>query len=189
MGVRPWRGEIAFENRGNKKPFSLLNWLVKAASKDPTRYFMQGIFNEETKEGRAFVATDGRRIHRVVIPGHLHFLQNVPVGKNLAFTADSKRITFTEEIDGNFPDYKRYVGGFDAAEVFEINVSKKCAYTGALYALYSRNVPVNAEHIKALDIKGSPYWHVSYKRSEGRALFETVIADVAYTVVCAGLQL
>jgi hypothetical protein len=65
---------------------------------------MAGIFNEVIDGDRVFVATDGRRLHKIVFPGNPAILTDVPAG-NLAFKADSKQLTFTGEIDGMFPRY------------------------------------------------------------------------------------
>lgn len=181
-----WKGEAAFARKDSKAAFTALSWLAKAASRDDTRYFMAGIFNEMVDGDRVFVATDGKRLHKIRFSGNPEVFRRVPVGKNLSFRADSKQITLTAEIDGEFPVYKNAIPDIADAAPFDIVVHKASAYTGALYELYSREIIINAGYIAALDIPGSPVWSVY--RVGNRALCTNHIADATHTAVFALME-
>jgi hypothetical protein len=157
--MKHWKGAVTFTGKEHKRVFSALSWVAKAASKDETRYFMRGIFNEVIDGNRVFVATDGKRLHKVEFRGKPGELSRIPEGKNLAFKAGSKEITFTEEIDGAFPNYKGVIPDITDITPFYVYVRniKELGYTEALYEFYSRNVKMNALHVEGMNMTGDPY--------------------------------
>jgi hypothetical protein len=179
-----WKGEITFADKGpDTQMFKALNWLVKAASKDTTRYFMTGIFNEVVDGNRVFVATDGWRLHKIEFNGKPEALAGIPAGKNLAFKAGSKQITFTGEIDGDFPPYKRVVPDIADSTSFAVFVSKRSGYAEALYGLYSRNIKMSALHVAGLDNTGCAGWTVYH--TKGKVVCTQNITGAVYTAVSA----
>jgi hypothetical protein len=186
-----WKGEITFTMKEDKRMFSALSWLAKAASRDTTRYFMTGIFNEVIDGNRVFVAMDGRHLHKIEFPGKPGALSGIPEGKNLVFKAGSKQITFTQEIDGIFPNYKQVIPDITDIEPFEIFVhkSKEIGMTECLYALYSRNIPVNALHVEGLCIAGGAVWNVYHVKHPSVAVCTQYISGAIYTAVSALLGL
>jgi hypothetical protein len=186
--MKYWKGEIMFTKKEDKRMFSALSWLAKAASKDSTRYFMSGIFNEVIDGNRVFAATDGRRLHKVEFPGEPDALSGIPAGKNLAFKADSKQITFTGEIGAAFANYKGVIPDITDVAPFKLWVSKtrETGYTEALYALYSRNIQMNALHVEGMGIPGNPEWNVYPVR--GVVVCTQNIPGAVYTVVSVVLR-
>jgi hypothetical protein len=187
--VGQWTGEIIFTRKGDKKTFLMLSWLAKAASKDSTRYFMAGIYNELVGGNRVFVATDGRQLHKVTLYGNPEAFAKIPVGKNLAFKAGAEQITFTHEIDGAFPNYKNVIPAITGITPFSlwVNKTKETGYTEALYELYSRELHMNALHIEAMAIPGKPEWK-AYACPRSVVVCEMSGPDAVYTVVSACLR-
>jgi hypothetical protein len=151
--VKHWKGPVTFTKKEHKEAFSVLRWLARAASTDTNRYFMCGIYSEIVDGNRGFVSTDGKRLHKVVFPGNPAMFAGIPAGKIIGFKADSKQIALTEEIDGDFPDYKKVIPDTTGITPFRIFVHKDSdfGYTEALYDLYSRNIKMNMLHVAGLD--------------------------------------
>jgi hypothetical protein len=160
--VKHWKGPVTFTRREDKKVFSLLHWLARAVSTDPTRYSMHGIYSEIIDGNRVFVATDGRQLHKAAFPGNPKVFAGIPTGKIIGVKADSKQVIFTEEIDGSFPNYKAVIPDIAEIKPFHIQVykNKYIGYTEALYDLYSRGIKINALHIQGLEGIGDPEWEV-----------------------------
>jgi hypothetical protein len=186
-----WKGEITFTMKEDKRMFPALSWLAKAASRDTTRYFMSGIFNEVIDGNRVFVATNGKHLHRIEFPGKPDALSGIPEGKNLAFKADSKQITFTQEIDEAFSNYKQVIPDITDIKPFEIFVrkSKETGMTECLYEMYSRNIPMNALHVEGLCIAGGAIWNVYHVKHPSVAVCTQCISGAIYTAVSALLRL
>jgi hypothetical protein len=186
--VKQWKGEITFTGKEDKSAFRVLRWLAKAASKDPTRYFMAGVYNELVDGNRVFVATDGRQLHKVMLHGNQKAFAKIPTGKNLAFKAGAKQITFTHEIDEAFPNYKHVIPDVTGITPFSlwVNKTKEAGYTEALYELYSRRLHMNMLHIEAMAIHGSSAWKLYASRNV--LVCEKDTPDAVYTVVSACLR-
>jgi hypothetical protein len=186
--VNQWKGEVMFTIKTNKKVFHMLSWLAKAASKDPARYFMTGMYNEFVDGNRVFVTTNGRHLHKIMLYGNPETFAEIPPGKNLAFKANAKQIIFTHEIDGAFPNYKRVIPDITDITPFSlwVNKTKDTGYTEVLYELYSRKVHMNALHVEAMTIPGSPDWKVY--ASKGVVVCEANVRNTVYTVVSACLK-
>jgi hypothetical protein len=182
--VKHWEGPVTFTGKDDKHVFRVLSWLAKAASKDPTRCFMSGIFNEVIDGNRIFVATDGRHLHKVELIGSPAAFAGIPAG-NLAFKADSKQITFTVEIDAAFPNYNKVIPDITDTTPISLPVfkSKELGYTEALYELYAQGIKVNALHVEAMD-------GFDWKAYAVRNVFvgETHTPYAVYTVVAACLR-
>jgi hypothetical protein len=181
-----WKGTVTFTKQEHKKEFRVLSWLAKAASRDETRYLITGMFNELIDGNRIFVTTDGRRLHLAEFHGDPQAFAGIPAGKNLAFKADAKQITFTAETDRDFPNYKRVIPGIEGVVPFCINVSKQLGYTEALYEFYSRNLRANALHVAGLDGTGDPDWNV-YPVG-GTVVCKQCTIEAMYTAVFAMLR-
>ena len=181
-----WKGSLAYP-KSLKHEYRMLRWLAGAASKDVTRFFMTGIFNEVVGDKRVFVATDGHQMHKVSYPTSRLLFDSVPVDKNLAFSASSQLFVFTQEIDGNFPDYKKAIPDITGITPFRIRLSKAYMNTDALYELYSRKVRINARYVAGLAIeddlcqvfagKGAVVFHQVDERLEVE--YTAVIAPMA----------
>ena len=155
-----WKGPVTFTKQQNKDSFDLLSWVARAASKVVTRFYTVGVFNELLGDDRIFVSTDQRQMHIVKCNGNPPMFADVPIGKNLAFTADSKQFVFTQEIDGVFPNYKAVIPSIEGINPFEVFMSKPDGYTEALYELYSRKICVSAPRVAAFDRAGCPAWKI-----------------------------
>jgi hypothetical protein len=184
-----WTGNITFTEKEDKNAFRVLSWLAKAVLKEPTRYYMTGVYNEFVDGNRVFVATDGRQIHKVALCGNPEEFAKIPAGKNLAFKARAKQITFTHEIDIDFPNYKNAVPDITGVAHFgiRVNKTKEMGYTEALYELYSRKLRVNSLHIEAMAMPGSPLWEV-YACPRDVVVCEAETPGAVYTAVSACLM-
>ena len=83
--------------------FHDLSWVIKAKSKDESRYNLQGVYFD----GEAFIATDGYRLHYALMD-----LENIPheiypkeKGVYEVVSANKKNITLRLSTDREFPDY------------------------------------------------------------------------------------
>jgi hypothetical protein len=200
-GAGCWKGTVTITRKADKEAFRVLSWLAKAASRDETRCFMAGIFNELADGKRIFAATDGRRLHMVEFPEAVlklgkaaariykapTILADIPAGRNLAFKAAAGQIVFTRELDGNFPNYKKVIPDITEVDPFVLNVSKELAYTEALYELYSRGIKVNAVHVAGLYDVGYSEW-LTYN-TENVVVFRQTVADVVYTAASAKVRM
>jgi hypothetical protein len=186
--MKYWKGPVTFTRKADKWMFSALSWLAKAASRDETRYFMSGMFNEVIDGNRVFVSMDGRRLHKIEFQGESAALSGIPAGKNLAFKADSKQITFTQEIDGAFPNYKQVIPDVTDVAPFRLWLSKtrETGYTEALYELYAQKVKMNAVHVEGMYIPGASEWTVYSTRNV--VVCTRSIPGAVYTVVSALLR-
>lgn len=98
-----------------------LAWLAPAMSTEETRYYLNGVYIDNTKA----VATDGHRLHlsplktdspiNVIIPRPLvalavkHKVKTVNIGESYsAFTASGFTF-YAKNIDGNYPDYTKAI--------------------------------------------------------------------------------
>jgi hypothetical protein len=187
--IQHWKGPITFTKKEHKKEFSALHWLAQAASTDDTRFFMSGIYNEFINGHRVFVATDGRRLHKVVFPGDPAVFAGIPEGKNISVKADSKQVVFTEEIDADFPGYKKVIPDITGIAPFRIFVRKDTdiGYTEAFYDLYTRGIKMNALHVQGLDRTGCPEWSVYHTGGSAVVCIQEILGTV-YTMVAAVLR-
>jgi hypothetical protein len=184
-----WEGNVAFTKEHDKQAFSALSWLARAAARDKTRHFMEGIFNEVIDGNRVFVATDGSRLHRVEFPGDPWRFAGVPAGKNLAFKTDLKQITFTTEIKEGFLNYKEAIPDVTDAipsDIFNITISKESGYTEALYGFYSRGIKVRALHVAGLNDAGYNEWEVYPVRNVVVCMRD--VAGLVYTALFARMK-
>jgi hypothetical protein len=176
-----WKGRVTV-SKGERVKFQMLRWLAEAASKEANRYCMNGIFNECVDGHRVFVATDGRRLHKISYPADQDYFQDVPVGKLLAFKADAKEFVFTMEMTGKFPDYKRVIPDISCVEPFTIRLSKEYMNTEALFELYSRRIKVSARYVAGLATNDTD-WAVY--AGKGAVVFQQGDLSAMYTAVIA----
>jgi hypothetical protein len=186
--MKHWKGPVTFTKKEHRDVFPALHWLAQAVSTDPTRYNMSGIYNEITGGNRVFVATDGRHYHRVMFPGKPAVFAGIPAGKNTCIKADSKQVTFTEEIDAAFPPYKECTPDITGVTPFCICVRKDnvTGYTEALYELYLRGLKINMRHVEGLANIGCGEWSI-YGQSERAVVCTQEMSGMVYTMVSAAL--
>jgi hypothetical protein len=186
--VEYWKGPVTFTRKEHSKEFSVLRWLARAVSKDSIHYVRRGIYVNRVGAYSELVATDGRHLHRVMLHGDPKLFAGLPEGKTLGFKADSKQVVFTEEIEGEFPDYEGITPDVKKIEPFSVYVCKDgvIGYTEALYELYSRGIKMNALHIQGLEGTGCPEWSV-YNAGSAVVCIQDA-PDVAYTAVASVLR-
>lgn len=109
---------IGFKHVGKVKPESL-DWLLKAASKDQTRYNICGLFFESG----SIVATDDHRLHftpaditldkPVIVPSAAFTWLDkkgdvvIQVSPTYMKLVQGHRVIITRLVDGQFPDYRK----------------------------------------------------------------------------------
>jgi hypothetical protein len=182
-----WEGPVTIENTGSEKNvYRILRWVAKAASKDETHVPLLGMYSDVVDDARVFVCTDGEHLHMVSVePGpYSALLHNIPVGKILAFPfRPTKGITFTEEIKGTFPDYRKVIPDISKVEPLSFWLNKDSDNTEALYALYHAGIKVSVRHVAALSGAWLDSWNVYH--TDKRVVFRCVSPWVEYTSICA----
>lgn len=85
--------------------FNDLSWVIKARSKDETRYNLHGVYFD----GEAFVSTDGYRLHYALFDPDSLPKEMIPKKKGVydVVTANKKAITLRLNKDFEFPDYSQ----------------------------------------------------------------------------------
>lgn len=125
--------EEAYFSVGQRDLFEMIDQTIFAISDDETRYFMNGVFLEQSPEGLTMVATDGRRLsyiarrlaeevgefEPVIVPAKmLSLLKKAGSGEGTLDLAVTDKVIFARLgeqfmycnlIKGQFPNYRRVI--------------------------------------------------------------------------------
>lgn len=148
--------------------YSEVKFLSKAISKDDTRYFMGGIYNDV--ENNVTVSTDGRRLHILN-----HSIEGLEQGI-WKVKVSASEILIYELIDGQFPNYQRVTPDEMPVKIEEFCISPKKPFeekdTIDIFHLYNKGACLNLNYIKDI---GGYCWKVSFGEPDKAIVFETGI--------------
>ncbi|MGI6433148.1 MAG: DNA polymerase III subunit beta [Sphaerochaetaceae bacterium] len=145
--------ESDFVSVAQKDVFDMIDQTIFSISDDETRYFMNGVYLEQSPTGLIMVATDGRRLSMiersmeqkipsfapVIIPTKfLHLMKKAGTGEadmalavneTLIFAQFGHQIMYSTLIKGQFPNYRRVIPNVQTntciASISQINEALK----------------------------------------------------------------
>jgi hypothetical protein len=141
-----WNGAIVIDKKDRLYPMA--KWLADAASKDPTRYFINGVWSRATDDGHILVSTDGNRMHIAYIKADASV--DFPDGAIMKVKATAQCVIFEGAIEGQFPNYEGVIPKYDHINPFHLEMDKKDFHMNALFTLYTAGVKIKPAQLDSL---------------------------------------